>query len=144
MCTLNLVFSKLQTERIEVFQFRNKESQQLFKTLTSNTSDFTDCFENSLSFEEQAANWRKVLDCYFKKAFKKIRVTNKPRKKFSDINMLMENLKKKETLEEKEEEELINLEEKIAEQCEELNRKKVTDKLKGINGKDSDLNHQGI
>lgn len=44
---LNLVFSKLQTERIEVFQFRNKESQQLFQTLTSNTSDFTDCFENN-------------------------------------------------------------------------------------------------
>ena len=43
-------------------------------------------------------------------------------------------LKKKDKLGVKDEEELNNLEGKIAEKCEELNRKKVTDNFKVING----------
>ena len=72
---LNLQFSRIRNERVEIFQFRSKESQQLFKNLTTTTSDFTDCFKNNLSFEQQSTNWRQVLDNYFHKAFKKIRVT---------------------------------------------------------------------
>ena len=87
---LDLLFSKLRNERIEVFQFRNKESQAIFKTLTSNTSEFTECFQNGLSFQEQSTNWRQLLDKYFNKSFKKIRITNKKSKKHSEINLLME------------------------------------------------------
>ena len=64
---LNLLFEKIKEERLEVFQFRNKESQQVFKTLTSDTRDFTNCFKDDLTFEEQSTNWRRVLDSYFQK-----------------------------------------------------------------------------
>ena len=144
---LNLHFSKIRNERQEIFQFRNKESQHLFKVLTTNTTEFTDCFENELSFEEQASNWRRVLDNFFHKAFKKIRINHKPSKKTSEIGLLMEKrrlLKKKDCLEEKEEEELNNLEEKIANKCEELNRNKVTENFKTVGGDDGNLSHQGI
>ena len=92
---------------------------------------------NKLSFEEQTTMWRKVLNDYFRKSFKKIRISNKPSKKHSDINLLMEKrrkLKKKNSLNEKEEEELSKIELNIAEKCEDLNRKKVTDNFKAING----------
>ena len=69
---LNLQFSKLKNESITIYQFKNIESQQLFKKLTSITSKFTDCFSNELSFEEQTTKWRNVLETFFKKSFKKI------------------------------------------------------------------------
>ena len=144
---LNLQFSRIRNERVEIFQFRNKESQQLFKTLTTNTSEFTDCFKNYLSFEQQSTKWRQVLDNYFHKAFKKVRITNKPSKKNSEINSLMEkrrNLKKKEPFEEQDEVKLKELEETIAGKCEDQNRRKVSDNFKGMDGNEGNLNHQGI
>ena len=61
--------------------------------------------------------WREVLESFFKKSFKKIRITNKIKRKNIDINILMEkrrDLKKKEFLNENEEEDLNQLEEEIA------------------------------
>ena len=144
---VNLLFEKIKEERLEVFQFRNKESQQVFKTLTSNTKDFTNCFKDNLSFEEQSTNWRRVLNSYFQKSFKKIRITNKPKKKMSEINVLMEKrrvFKKKDCLTDEEEEELRAIEGKIAKTCEEQNRKKVTENFKSMKGSDDELSHQGI
>ena len=100
-----------------------------------------------MSFEEQSTKWRKVLDDYFHKAFKKIRVTNKQSKKKSEIDVLMEKrrkLKKKESLDEKEEVELNDLEKIIAEKCEELNRKRVTENFNDIHNDQGNVSHQGI
>ena len=144
---LSLQFSKLKNERITVYQFRNKESQKLFKMLTSNTKDFTNCFKNELSFDEQTTKWRQVLENFFRKSFKKIRITNNLKKKTSEINTLMERrraLKKKDVIDDNEEEELVNIERDIASLCEEANRKRVTDNFKSIGGNDGDLLYQGI
>ena len=65
----------------------------------------------------------------------------------SEINVLMEKrrvLKKKNCLTDREEEELSVIEVKIAGQCEELNRKKVTENFKSMKGNDDELCHQGI
>ena len=115
--------------------------------LTSNTKDFTNCFDNNLSFEEQTTKWRQVLENFFRKSFKKIRITNKQKKKTSEINTLMEKrriLKKKEALEEHEEEELMKIELDIANMCEESSKRRVTENFKGIGGANGDLLHQGI
>ena len=69
---VNLEFSPIKPERIHVFQFKNKESQKEFKKMTTETSEFTNCFNNNLPFEVQAKNWKKVLTKYFHKSFKKI------------------------------------------------------------------------
>ena len=53
-------------------------------------------------------------------------------------------MKKKDILEDPEEEELINIEMNIASICEESNRKKVNDNFKTLGGNDGDLLHQGI
>ena len=53
---MNLQFSNIKTERIEIFNFKNTEGQQRFQNLTTNTSEFSDCFLNNLPFETQAMN----------------------------------------------------------------------------------------
>ena len=90
---LNLQFSNMKPSREEFFDFKNKNSQVLFKNLTTNTKDFLECFENSLKFEEQASKWKKLLNDYFHKAFKKIRISNKNKIKSSDIKELIQKRK---------------------------------------------------
>jgi hypothetical protein len=62
---INLLFSPIKQDRIEIFEFRNQESQILFKKLTSDTQEFSNCFNNELDFEIQANNWRKLLNKYY-------------------------------------------------------------------------------
>ena len=76
--------------RREFFNFRDLKGQEVFKTQTSETQEFTRCFENELPVLEQIELWRKVLKKYCSKSFKKIRVTIKKRTKF--INKEMANL----------------------------------------------------
>ena len=225
---ISLKFSKLVNERITAFQFKNKKSQEMFKTLTTNTDEFTNCFNDfknhiekyhdtsqvikcegceiifiseknlkahiekehvncegieckfceksfksidnlkfhmeryhttekvikcevcsitfKYNFQKQTTKWRDVLENYFKKCFKKIRITNKSRGKMEEINSLMEKrrgLRRKELLNEEEEEELNKLEEDIANKCEEINKKKVVDNFKELDN-NGDVSHQGI
>ena len=101
---VNLIFSNEKQERITFFDFKNKEAQQVFKKLTSNTNEFSKCFENNLTFEAQAKKWRRVLDSFFHKSFKKIRISNKIRKRKSEIGDLMEKrqkFKKKQNIKER-------------------------------------------
>ena len=72
---LDLLFSKIKNERLEIYQFKN-------------TIDFTNCFDNELPFEEQATQWRKVLNNFFQKSFKKIRISSKPKKKMTEKGLL--------------------------------------------------------
>ena len=64
-------------ERIELFDFKNKEAQTMFKKLTSETDEFTKCFENKKTLLEQVQMWQQVLLSYCKKSFKKIRIRKK-------------------------------------------------------------------
>ena len=108
---------------------------------------FRICFDNDMEFEEQASKWRKVLNTYFHRAFKKIRISSKVKKKKSEINDLMNKrskLKKKEVIEEDDEQEIFNLEGLIAQMCEDKNRQKVMKNFGEMNGTDGGLNHQGV
>ena len=65
--------------RKEIFNFQNKESQETFKNITSNTKDFSKCFENNEPLLKQIENWRDVLKSKCQTAFKKIRIRKKKR-----------------------------------------------------------------
>ena len=65
--------------RREIWNMKNQESQNIFKKQTSQTEDFTKCFENNLPLMEQIKNWRFVLKSHCDRAFKKIRITKKKR-----------------------------------------------------------------
>ena len=64
-------------KRREVWNLKNKKSQQIFRTSTSNTEDFTGCFDNDLSLKSQIENWRKTLHKHMNKSFRKIRINEK-------------------------------------------------------------------
>ena len=64
-------------EKLEVFNFKRKENQKIFKKLTSETSEFTNCFETNAPLNCQIENWRKLLKLYCRKSFQKIRIKKK-------------------------------------------------------------------
>ena len=72
---LKIVFEK--PERRELWNFKNKEAQENFKVLTSETTEFSDCFSNKLPLLNQIANWKTVFNAFCRKAFQKIRITKK-------------------------------------------------------------------
>ena len=71
---------KVKTEKIkrrELWNFKDKEAQARFKVLTSETLEFSKCFDNNLSVMSQIKNWRKVFNAHVRKSFKKTRITSK-------------------------------------------------------------------
>ena len=89
---LNIQYQKKKQDRVELFNFKNVESQENFLTLTSQTQNFSDCFKQEIKFEEQANKWKKTLDSVCHQAFKKVRITPyKPQ--VTKISKLMEERK---------------------------------------------------
>ena len=122
-------------------------SKKYFETCFHLVIHFSSCFENDLAFEDQAKNWKQVLKDYFFKAFKKVRLTNKQKVKNSEMNDLLhrrKKLKSKQNVTEKDDEEIENIEETIAEIVQEANRRKVLETFGEIDGVDGNLIHQGV
>ena len=71
---LDLKIESVKPERTEMFNFKNKEGQKLFKEITTKTDEFSKCFENNAPLSEQIVNWQKLLKSACSKAFKKIRI----------------------------------------------------------------------
>ena len=40
-------------KRVEIWNLKNLKGQETFKNITSNTSDFTKCFQNGLPLQKQ-------------------------------------------------------------------------------------------
>ena len=86
---LNLEFTKEKPQREEIFNFKVNKSQEAFKILTSETKEFTNCFNGKKPLLQKIEEWRKVLKKCCSKTFKRIRIRNnrtKPvNKRFSDL-----------------------------------------------------------
>ena len=141
-CQLELSFA------IEVFNFKRKENQKIFKKLTSETSEFTNCFETNAPLNCQIENWRKLLKLYCGRSFQKIKIKKKRKiqinpkiaeliNRKNEINLnqeqqLSEKFDVKEQIE-KINEEISNLE------CAE-NRKKIIDNFKELGENPENIN----
>jgi hypothetical protein len=64
-------------ERVEIFNFREEESKTKFHIMTSETDEFTHCFENENPLLNQIERWEQVLKMYCCQSFKKIRIRKK-------------------------------------------------------------------
>ena len=58
---VNIEFKSEKPEREEIFDYKNKESQEKFKALTTQTNEFTRCFESNKHLEIQIDDWMKTL-----------------------------------------------------------------------------------
>ena len=74
---MDLQFIVEKPQRREIFNFKDKSAQLVFKDLTSKTDEFSNCFENNKPLSEQINGWRQVLDSHCNTAFKKIRMNQK-------------------------------------------------------------------
>ena len=64
-------------ERVEIFNFRDEESKTKFLKSTSETEDFTNCFQTENPLLNQIENWQQVLQMYVSQSFEKIRIRKK-------------------------------------------------------------------
>ena len=74
---LNLKVTTEKPQRREIWNFRNKEAQQKFKIHTSETLQFSKCFEDNLPVLKQIDNWKNVFEMHCRKSFRKVRVSKK-------------------------------------------------------------------
>ena len=69
---LNIKVITEKPKRIEVWNYKNKKAQYNFKIQTSETKEFSNCFENNIPVLKQI-----VLKSHCRKSFREIRVTKK-------------------------------------------------------------------
>ena len=141
---LSLKFSRLKPERIELFNFKDKNAQTVFQTLTTETNQFTECFENDSTFEDQATNWRKTLDDFIYKSFKKIRIRNDKNEKKSEVSHLLSRRIQLKSIDGAKSDEIELIEDQIAQKCQTENRKKIFDNFRKVRGSSGNLEYQGI
>ena len=89
-CSFNLSYQEqsIQLKRKEIFNFKNKEGQVLFKNETEETTKFTDVFENKDTFEKQTQKFQRCLKQSVQKNFPKLRVRKAEKK--SEVGCLLE------------------------------------------------------
>ena len=137
---LELITEKPQ--RIEYFDFKNKHSQEMFKKLTSETAEFLNCFNNGKPLQKQVDEWQKVLKINCQKAFKKFRIrrkTSKPikgniRKLIDERNSLVNCSSNHD--------EIDKIDNEIADQEAEENRKIVMENFKQLADNPEQVNMQ--
>ena len=149
---LSLLFNKSRPQREELFNFRNKECQNTFKEITTNSNKLSEVFENELPLQEQAKKWEKTLNSFFHKSFTKIRITDRPKE--DRISLLIEkrNSLKKEVnklnKEGKDDENIENehreTEKIIADESAESNRKLVMENFEALSSTDGTVNTNGM
>ena len=74
---LSLSLPVYKTDRSEIFNFKNRECQQVFFDLTESSSVLRDCVHSEDDVKKQGKTWLKTMNNVFHKSFKKIRLTKK-------------------------------------------------------------------
>ena len=139
---LDLKIESEKPVRTEMFNFKNSEGQAKFKQLTSETSEFTNCFKSNESLLDQVENWQKVLKSFCSKAFSKIRIKNK---NFIPMNMKISNLiSRRNVLSRNEDQESKDKVQEINQQISSLeaedNRNKLVEKFQYFSDNPENLN----
>ena len=140
---LNLEIIPEKPKRREIFNFKNKKCQEIFKKVTTNTTDFSQCFESKIPLEKQIEEWRKILKSYCHKAFKKIRINDKkPPKPLNQKLAILVN-KRNETMKNKKphkENMIADLEKEISILEAEMNKELVMKHFKKFNDNPENVN----
>ena len=145
---LSLSLPVYKTDRSEIFNFKNRECQQVFFDLTESSSVLRDCVHSEDDVKKQGKTWLKTMNNVFHKSFKKIRLTKK--QKDTKISILFEKRSKlKNKLKSLGEDndtlkELTEVEEEISSEVGKDNRDKVMDSFKTLADTDGTININGL
>ena len=135
-------------ERVELFNFKNQQCQEIFNEKSSNRMELLECFQTEDSVVVQGAKWFKSLNTLFHESFTKIRITNKVKeteisrslKQRSDLINKMESSTHQEDLLD----DLKALEERIVSEVAVDNRNKVMDNFQKLANTDGSTNINGM
>ena len=147
---LDINYTVKKPDRIETFNFRNKECQDKFYEITNKNNMLSACFLKDGNFKAQAGKWFKVLNGTFHKAFRKIRHSTK--NKSTQVSIMLENrrdiIKKMKNCSEDEseglQEELNEVEDKVCELVASDNHAKVVDNFQSLTDQSGRLHINGM
>ena len=92
--SLNIITPKPQ--RVQLSDFKNENGKILFNKLTTETKQFTECFEGMLPLLEKCEKWQKTVETYCVKSYPIIRIRNQNIKTSSADKLIVKrNLLKK-------------------------------------------------
>ena len=140
---LNLKVKTEKPKRVEVWNFKNKEAQNNFRIQTSETKEFSSCFDNNLPVLEQIKLWKQVFDKYCRKSFKKVRLTKKKfvKKLSSEISTLIDKRNQLMKLDDEESKlEAKHIDEAIATTEAEANRNKIIENFQSFSQDPENVN----
>ena len=94
MVSLNCQFepTEIKPQRMEMFNFKNPDSQEQFRHMTTYSRQLPECFEDNSPFEKQSQNWVRRLNKLFHMCFTKIR-HRKRKQEDSEVHILLERRK---------------------------------------------------
>ena len=140
---LNLKVKTEKPKRVELWNFKNKEAQNNFRIQTSETKEFSSCFDNNLPLLEQIKLWEEVFDKYCRKSFKKVRLTKKKfvKKLSSEISTLIDKRNQLMKLDDEESKlEAKHIDEAIATTEAEANRNKIIENFQSFSQDPENVN----
>ena len=114
---------KIQSERIEIYNLKNAESQLKFKELTNDSDNLSAIFDLENDLNKATELFINKLNKCIKSCFKKIRVGEKTNKEVEELFAKREELRNKD--DEKSKLELEQVENKLAKLCAEKNYNKI-------------------
>ena len=69
-CSFNIPIQKKIEQRVEILTMRNKEDLDLYRKRTTETTQFTECFNQDGDVQDQGKKWLKLLLKVIHKTFK--------------------------------------------------------------------------
>ena len=125
-------------QKVEVFNFRDKVSQEKFKVATSNCPSLSDVFNTDEDINIQTEKFLKILDKCIKKGFKKVRLGTKKPSEYETLYGRWVEIRHKEDHESKLES--IKLEAELADKFADNIFHKIKEEIDGMNCEDGAIN----
>ena len=129
--------------RVEAYNFKDVDSQKVFKEITSISNSLSDCFKSMEPFQKQIKKWEHVLKSHVVTAFPKIRSR---KRKFceTDIGLMLEERKKLKLEMNPNIVKIDNLERDIAIKSSENYVTQIREIMGHLKGEDGGVSHHGV
>ena len=129
---------KAKSERVEIYNLKNKEGQNKFKELTTKDEELSMIFENVEDIDKATEIFINKVNKHIKASFNKIRITEKPSKEVEDLFDRRKRLRNK--TDEISIRDLKNVEMRLAELCADSNYSKIMEEISDIKCEEGGVN----
>ena len=140
---VNLKFDIKKPQRTEAYNYKSDDCRKYFKYITTDTTEFTHCFESNEGFQTQINKWEHTIKNHIVEAFPKIR-SRKRKFAETDIGVLLEKRKQLKLESVQNPEAIDNIENKISNKTSENYFNKIKETMGHLGGDDGAISHHGV